>query len=95
MGALCQRNFYAITVSDTAAPTPSMNKLLIVQLINALLVFLWSIIKSCKKAKCNLIIKKCVVLVSLSEMLCFLHVEETISTQLSFIRHIPSPQPTK
>lgn len=39
MGTLCQRNFYAITVADAAVPTPSMNKLLIVQLINALLVF--------------------------------------------------------
>lgn len=39
MGTVCQRNFYAITVSDAAVPTPSMNKLLIAQLINALLVF--------------------------------------------------------
>lgn len=39
MGTVCQRYFYVITVSDAAIPTPSMNKLLIVQLINALLVF--------------------------------------------------------
>lgn len=38
MGIVCQRNFYVITVSDAAIPTP-MNELLIVQLINALLVF--------------------------------------------------------
>lgn len=30
MVTLCQRNFYAITVSDAAVPTPSRNKLLIV-----------------------------------------------------------------
>lgn len=39
MGTLCQRNFYAITVSDAAVPPLSMEKLLIVQLINALLRF--------------------------------------------------------
>lgn len=63
---------YGIMVCSTTVPTISTIKLLIWWLISALLVFLWSIIKCYKKAKCILIKKSCAILVvSFLELLCF------------------------